>query len=161
MEQYEQGLRRAYENENGLYHENDRLYVAGTRGLRDVSQWPLIPLNKTSQNDIYKRMDEYLNNNPGITTLIGHSAAGAAVLDKAKRDPKYITITYGSPILDTDFITKHNVVRRTNRYAHFFEPVAILDAGAARSFIPWNFNPHSPASAYRKGNGLFDNNSVS
>ena len=53
MQQYEEGLRKAYEAESGLFADGDALYVAGTRGLRDVSQWPLIPTFKTRNSDIY------------------------------------------------------------------------------------------------------------
>ena len=52
MEQYEQGLAKAYEAESGLFADGDTLYVAGTRGLKDVSQWPLIPTYRTRNSDI-------------------------------------------------------------------------------------------------------------
>ena len=83
MDTFQEGLRKAYEAESGLYADGGTLYVAGTRGLRDVSQWPLIPTNKTRNLDIYKRMDEYLSQNPNIKNLVGHSAGGSAVLEKA------------------------------------------------------------------------------
>ena len=155
MEQYSNGLSKAYENPDGLYREGDTLYIAGTRNLKDVSQWPLIVLHKT-------RMDEYLKNNPDIKNLVGHSAAGAAILEKQKETGnRYNTITYGSPTLDTSFITKHNSIHRVNRYANFFDPVALLDFSAQRSFIPRTWNPHSASNAYRQPKGYFNNEFVS
>ena len=56
---YQDGLSKAYDNENGLYQDGNRLYVAGTRGLKDVSQWWMIPTYKTRNLHIYKRMDDY------------------------------------------------------------------------------------------------------
>ena len=47
MQDYEEGLNKAYAADSGLYHEGDRLFIAGTRNLKDVSQWPLIPFQKT------------------------------------------------------------------------------------------------------------------
>ena len=160
MEQYEQGLAKAYEAESGLFADGDTLYVAGTRGLRDVSQWPLIPTYRTRNSDIYKRMDEYLSQNPNIKNLVGHSAAGSAVLEKARRDKKYSTITYGAPVFDTDIFTKHNVVRKVNRHANMFDPVAMFDWSSNRSFIPGTFNPHSVINAPRRNNNFFNNDFV-
>ena len=161
MESYEDGLAKAYAHDSGLHHEGNTLYIAGTRNLRDVSQWPLIPFQKTKHSDIYKRMDDYLSRNPDINTLIGHSAAGAAVLEKAKHDKKYTTITYGSPTFNTDMFSKQNVIRIINRHANMFDPVALLDTGSNRSFIPRSLNPHSASSAYRRNNNMFNDDFVS
>ena len=161
MEQYEEGLSKAYSDPTGLYQEGDTLYVAGTRNMKDVSQWPNIPTYKTENIDIYKRMDEYLKNNPNINTIIGHSAGGASVLKKARQDNKYTTITYGAPVFDLDMINKHGVIRRTNRYANFFDPVAMFDFGANRSFIPKSINPHTASNSYRRNNNFFNNDFTS
>ena len=155
MEQYAEGLSKAYADPTGLYQEGDTLYVAGTRNLKDVSQWPNIPTYKTDNIDIFKRMDEYLKKKPNINTIKGHSAGGASVLEKARQDNKYTTITYGAPVFDLDMINKHGVIRRNNRYANFFDPVAAFDFGANRSFIPKSLNPHTASNAYRRNNIFF------
>ena len=89
-------------------------------------------------------------NTPNINTIIGHSAAGASVLEKARHDNKYTTITYGAPVFDLDMINKHGVIKRTNTYANFFDPVAMFDFGANRSFIPKSLNPHTASNSYRR-----------
>ena len=126
-----------------------------------MSQWPLIPTYRTRKSDIYKRMDEYLTQNPDIKNLVGHSAAGSAVLEKARRDKQYSTITYGAPVFDTDIFSKHNVIRKVNRHSNMFDPVAVCDFGANRSFIPGTLNPHSVINAPRRNNNYFNNDFVS
>ena len=106
-------------------------------------------------------MDESLAQNPNINNLVGHSAAGSAVLEKATRDNKYSTITYGAPIFDQDVFTKHNVIRKVNRHANMFDTVAMFDFGANRSFIPGSLNPHSVINAPRRNNNFCNNDFVS
>ena len=120
----------------------------------------MIGANTTRNLDVYKRMDDYLIKNPNIDTIIGHSAGGAAALEKARHDKRYSTITYNSPTFDTDMFTKHNVVRRTNRFSNMFDPISIVDFGARRNFIP-GFNPHSYNNAPRRNNNFFNNDFVS
>ena len=120
----------------------------------------MIGANTTRNLDVYKRMDDYLIKNPNIDTIIGHSAGGAAALEKARHDKRYSTITYNSPTFDADMFTKHNVVKKkTSRYANMFDPVAMFDFQAQRNFIP-GYNPHSYFNAPRRNNNFFNDDFV-
>ena len=139
---YQDGISKAYENENGLYHDGNELYVAGTRNLGHVGEWYKIPFHKVSNSSIYKNMNEYLEQHPEIDTLVGHSYGSSAILHKQKHNNKYSTIAYNSPVFDGDMFSKHNVIRKTNRYANMFDPVAMFDFTSQRNFMP-GLNPHS------------------
>ena len=157
---YQDGLSKAYDNENGLYQDGNKLYVAGTRNLGHVSEWWKIPFNQVSNSSIYRNMDEYLQQHPEIDTLVGHSYGSSAILHKQKQNNKYSTIAYNSPVFDTDMFSKHNTISRTNRYANMFDPVAAFDFGARRNFIP-GYNPHSYFNAPRRNNDFFNDDFVS
>jgi hypothetical protein len=51
-------LNRAYHNGNGTFIKDDIIYIAGTRNMKDVAQWPLIPSGLTHKSDIYRRADQ-------------------------------------------------------------------------------------------------------
>ena len=157
---YQDGLSKAYDNENGLYQDGNRLYVAGTKNLGHVSEWWKIPFNQVSNSSIYRNMDEYLQQHPEIDTLVGHSYGSSAILHKQKQNNKYSTIAYNSPVFDCYIFTKHNTITRTNRYANMFDPVAALDFSARTNFIP-GYNPHSYFNAPRRNNDFFNNDFVS
>ena len=161
MQEYEEGLAKAYATPDGLYRDGNKLYVAGTRNMGHVAEWWKIPFYQVESSEIYRNMDKYLSENPEIDTLIGHSYGSAAALHKQKQNSRYNTIAYNSPVFDTDAFTKHNVVRRVNRHANALDPVAMFDFSANRSFIPSSLNPHSYTNAPKKSNGYFDNNFVS
>ena len=151
MQDYETGLDKAYSSPDGLYRDGDHLYVAGTRTLSHVGEWWKIPFHKVRSSEIYQNMDKYLSENQGINTLVGHSYGSSAILEKQKQDNKYKTIAYNSPIFDNIFSSR-NKITQSNRYANAFDPVAIFDFTAKRSFIPAlpsSINPHSYINAGR------------
>ena len=98
----QEGLNKAYNTEDGLYEDTNTntLFIAGTRNLKDVSQWGKIPRFKTKESDIYNRAKKYLEDHPNLTNLVGHSYGGSAALQFQKDDNKYQTRTYGSPVFD-------------------------------------------------------------
>ena len=49
-----EGLRRAYMRDDGLYDFGDTLYIAGTKSLEDVSNWPLLPSGRVHKTQRYK-----------------------------------------------------------------------------------------------------------
>ena len=100
MQDYEEGLNRAYSSPDGLYRDGDHLYVAGTRNFGHFLEWYKIPFQQVQNSEIYQNMDNYLKDNPGITTLIGRSYGSSAILEKQKQDNRYKTIAYNSPVFD-------------------------------------------------------------
>ena len=89
------GLNKAYNTEDGLFEDTNTntLYIAGTRNLKDVSQWPKIALFKTKESDIYNRAKKYLAEHPNIKNLSGHSYGGTVALQLQKDNDKYETRT--------------------------------------------------------------------
>jgi hypothetical protein len=148
MQDYEEGLNRAYSSPDGLYRDGDHLYVAGTRNFGHFLEWYKIPFQQVQNSSIYQNMDNYLKDNPGINTLVGHSYGSSAFLEKQKQDNRYKTIAYNSPVFDNIF-KNHNKITQTNRYANAFDPVAMFDFSSKRSFTPTSLNVNSYTNAGR------------
>ena len=96
-----EGLRRAYASDSGAYIHGNRMYVAGTRNLRDVyDDITKVPFSLTRHSDRFKSAKKVLDENPQVETLIGHSLAGAIVQDLNKDNGmRYITRSYNAPIV--------------------------------------------------------------
>ena len=94
-------LRRAYASDSGAYIHGNRMYVAGTRNLRDVyDDITKVPFSLTRHSDRFKSAKKVLDENPQVETLIGHSLAGAIVQDLNKDNGmRYITRSYNAPIV--------------------------------------------------------------
>ena len=68
MQDYEEGLNRAYSSPDGLYRDGDHLYVAGTRNFGLFLERYKTPFQQVQNSSIYQNMDNYLKDNPGINT---------------------------------------------------------------------------------------------
>ncbi len=55
-------LNRAYRDANGTFVKHNTMYIAGTRRMKDVTQWGLILLGLSQKSDIYKRADQRFKN---------------------------------------------------------------------------------------------------
>ena len=93
------GLQKAYNRKDGLYQNNDVLYVAGTKSLGDVWDDIKLPFDAGAKNSTrYQDLKNYLKDHPEVKSLVGHSLGGATVLQENKDNPnKYNIVTYGSP----------------------------------------------------------------
>jgi len=96
-----EGLKRAYASDSGAYIHGNRMYVAGTRNLRDVyDDITKVPFSLTRHSDRFKSAKRVLDENPQVETLIGHSLAGAIVQDLNKDNGmRYVTRSYNAPIV--------------------------------------------------------------
>lgn len=130
-----EGLQRAYERPNGVYIRNNTMFVAGTRDLHDwYDDFTKIPTNTTYNALRYRNADKALKQNDElnpdskITSLVGHSLAGAVVLEMQKQYPdrNFKTTTYGAPV--ASMTTPDNI--NNKRYRNYQDPVSILDRGA-------------------------------
>ena len=94
-----EGLKRAYASDSGAYIHGNRMYVAGTRNLRDVyDDITKVPFSLTRHSDRFKSAKRVLDENPQVETLIGHSLAGAIVQDLNKDNGmRYVTRSYNAP----------------------------------------------------------------
>ena len=79
-----------------------------TKGIGDV---------KASQR--YQSLDKYLQKNPGMNELIGHSLAGSVILEKQQQDPSYTTYTYGAPVISFGNEGSDNINRYRTKYDYF------------------------------------------
>ena len=96
-----EGLKRAYASDSGAYIHGNRMYVAGTRNLRDVyDDITKVPLSLTRHSDRFKSAKKVLDENPQVETLIRHSLTGAIVQDLNKDNGmRYVTRSYNAPIV--------------------------------------------------------------
>ena len=134
-----EGLRRAYEREDGLYDCGDALYIAGTKSLEDVSNWPLLPSGRVHNTRRYKdtmRHIEAMEKKP--KRLIGHSY-GASVSQAIAEDLGLEARSYGTPAWD---VLGRGEKEHTLRFKHWGDPVGSLDSGAGIVKAP-GWNPHS------------------
>ena len=96
-----EGLKRAYASDSGAYIHGNRMYVAGTRNLRELyDDITKVPFSLTRHSDRFKSAKRVLDENPQVETLIGHSLAGAIVQDLNKDNGmRYVTRSYNAPIV--------------------------------------------------------------
>ena len=80
----EDGMKIAYSKPEGYHIEGNKLFIAGTRDLRDVYDWAKIPFVTFKDSKIYKNIEPVFKNNPEINYIVGHSAGGSAALELEK-----------------------------------------------------------------------------
>ena len=91
----QEGLNKSYNTADGLYEDTNTntLFIAGTRNMNDVLEWPKIPTFRTKDSAIYGRAKKYLDEHPNITNLVGHSYGGSAAL-QFRKDNKNIKLEH-------------------------------------------------------------------
>ena len=77
-------MKIAYSKPEGYHIDNNKLFIAGTRDLRDVYDWAKIPFGNFKDSKIYKNIEPVFKNNPEINYIVGHSAGGSAALELEK-----------------------------------------------------------------------------
>ena len=140
------GLNKAYGRASKLYTHGDTLYIAGTSSFQDVWDDLKTPFNQTDKSMRYRKAVTALKVNPDIMNVVGHSLGGSVALELQKNFPdrKFKSNTYGAPVL--------SATAADNRFRNYFDPVSILDCGAANS-VNVGLNPHTYSN--------FENNKVS
>ena len=127
-----EGLRKAYEQPNKIYINNNKMYIAGTSNLQDVWDDFKIPFHLTSRSKRYEDAEKMLKENPQVDNIIGHSLGSAVALELNKNNNnKYDTTTYGSPTFQLDN-------KKGKRYRHPLDPISIFDRGAIN--VPLNID---------------------
>ena len=157
----EEGLKQAYQKPEGYHIEDNKLYIAGTRGLTDVLDWYKIPLGTFNSSHIYKNIEPILKDNPNIDTVIGHSAGGSAALELEKNFPdrNITSITYNAPVFERA-TQKQN--QQPMRFAIAGDPVSMLDANAQTTYKAPNFTDpvvlglHTINDSYSKPSNVMD-----
>ena len=106
-----QGLKRAYENKDGIYQNGSILYIAGTKDPIDFYDDLKLPLYQTRHTKRYKDVDKFIKDNAieidgkkhyGISDVISHSL-GSAISAQINNDYGNIfrSRSYGSPFVST------------------------------------------------------------
>ena len=131
----EEGLKRAYDTQDGLYQHYNKLFIAGTKDFpQDHLDDLKLPfddtLNKTKRG---RDADAYYRSHHEIDTIIGHSLGGSVSLaleNKYKKEgnnPYGIvqSKTFGSPTVSTIFSgTSPNRIRWAG------DPISAFDFGS-------------------------------
>ena len=146
----EEGLNLAYKRNKGILPyinpEGDTLYVAGTQNTQDVyddvRHVPPLPWSDMKQTERYKTAETYLNKNPQITKLVGHSLGGSVVLALQRNNPErnYEVVTYGAPVF-VDLNPFRDKKFKVQRFKHIgreaqSDPISMFDMGA--TIVPIN-----------------------
>lgn len=88
-----EALSEAYRSESGVVIKGTTAYIAGTRSISEVAQWPALPWTGrwTAR---YARAKGMIPSN--VTRFVGHSL-GAAVAKSLAEDRHGTSVCYGSP----------------------------------------------------------------
>ena len=103
----EEGLKRAYGTNDGLYQHYNKLFIAGTKDPIDMVDDLKLPLNDTLNKTTRGRTaDKYYRSHHEIDTVIGHYLGGsvASALEKQykKGNTPYGIVqskTFGAPVI--------------------------------------------------------------
>jgi len=126
----EEGLRRAYNTDKGLYTFGNRMYIAGTKSFGDVKDDVFrIPVWGDSRNiQRYQDARDELMKHPEVTQLSGHSLGGSVALELQKNKHIQGSRTFGAPVFSTVPNWSEN-----DRYRNIGDPFSMFDFNANKS----------------------------
>ena len=130
-------MNKAYAFDTATYIENDTMYIAGTRNMRDwYDDITKLPFGLTKYANRYKQADDVLKQNPQVTKLVGHSLSTSVSDELRKQHPEKqleLKALYASPFIDFGSKTHEN------RFRHRGDLISIFDKGA--QVVGGSFNP--------------------
>ena len=119
------GLDKAYASKSGTHVENDVMYIAGTRNMRDFyDDITKLPFGLTKHAQRYKDAEQVLKDNPQVKQFVGHSLASSVSdeLRKQHPDKNYkLKALYGSPFIDLGFKQHENRFRTSGEFISMFD----------------------------------------
>ena len=132
------GLKRAYENPDGIYRDGETLYIAGTKSVQDAVDDLKLPFYQTRNTKRYKDVDKFIQDyaididgkkNYGIKNVVSHSL-GSAVGQQINDDYGNIfqTRSYGAPFISRqrpDETGQNLRIRGSNDVVSMFDRGAI------------------------------------
>ena len=158
----EEGLKRAYDTQDGLYQHCNKLFIAGTKNFPgdhiDDLKLPLDDtLNKTKRG---RDADAYYRSHHEVDTVIGHSLGGAVALSLEKQYKKEGNNPYGiiqSKTFGSPTVSANLSGTNPNRIKYFGDPISALDLNATTVMPSIGFRFNNSAHSYK---GLFINDAV-
>jgi hypothetical protein len=139
----EEGMKKAYESKEGYFKDGNKLFVAGTRDMKDVFDWAKIPLGIFRKSKIYKNIEPIFVEDKAIDYVVGHSAGGSATLELGQNFPNrnITTVTYNAPVFEmADGGKWVDEDRKPLRFAVAGDPVSMLDSNAQTTLKAPDFN---------------------
>jgi hypothetical protein len=136
----EEGMKKAYESKEGYFKDGNKLYVAGTRDMKDVFDWPLGIFRK---NKIYNNIEPIFEEDKAIDYVVGHSTGGSATLELGRNFPNrnITTVTYNAPVFEmADGDKWVDEDKKPLRFAVAGDPVSMLDSNAQTTLKAPDFN---------------------
>lgn len=127
------GLDAAYLSPDGIVIDGDRMYIAGTKTMKDWIQDLYIPLRKVEKHSRYKAASSKMS--PAIREVVGHSLGGAVVAKLIEDRSDLHGRAYNAPL------ARVRPTQNMEHYANVFDPASVLDFRANRSFTLGQ--PHS------------------
>ena len=132
------GLKRAYEDPDGIYRDGETLYIAGTKSFSDAIDDLKLPFCQTRNTKRYKDVDNFIQDyaididgkkNYGIKNIVSHSL-GASVGQQINDDYGNIfqTRSYGAPFISRqkpDDTGQNLRIRGSNDVVSMFDRGAI------------------------------------
>ena len=132
------GLKRAYEDPDGIYRDGETLYIAGTKSFSDAMDELKLPFYQTRNTKRYKDVDKFIKDyaididgkkNYGIKNIVSHSL-GSAVGQQINEDYGNIfqTRSYGAPFVSRqrpDETGQNLRIRGSNDIVSMFDRGAI------------------------------------
>ena len=146
----QEGLDRAYKENNYVFKNGSTLYIAGTQTKRDIyDDITKVPFNRVDKSQRYSDASQIIEKsileNKPITNIVAHSLGGSVglkLVDNYKEHPMTTTV-YGAPV-KTAKDTLLSTTISGERYRHPYDPVSMFDRGAKTIPIQNNIiNPHS------------------
>ena len=131
------GLKRAYEDPDGIYRDGETLYIAGTKSFSDAIDDLKLPFYQTRNTKRYKDVDNFIQDyaididgkkNYGIKNIVSHSL-GASVGQQINDDYGNIfqSRSYGAPFVSRQ---KPDETGQNLRIRGSNDLVSIFDRGA-------------------------------
>jgi hypothetical protein len=139
----EEGMKKAYQSKEGYFKDSNKLYVAGTRDMKDVFDWAKIPLGIFRKSKIYKNIEPIFVEDKAIDYVVGHSAGGSATLELGQNFPNrnITTVTYNAPVFEmADGDKWVDEDKKPLRFAVAGDPVSMLDSNAQTTLKAPDFN---------------------
>jgi hypothetical protein len=146
----QEGLDRAYKENNYVFKNGSTLYIAGTQTRRDIyDDITKVPFNRVDKSQRYldasQIIEKSILDNKPISNIVAHSLGGSVglkLVENYKEHPMTTTV-YGAPIKTaTDTLLSTTI--SGERYRHPYDPVSYFDGGAKTIPIQNNIiNPHS------------------